>query len=211
MTDRELDLRGLECPLPVVRTKKALDEMGGGALRVLVSKEVQSCNVADAARAAGLAAEVEDLGDCYRVTICAGDAPPARDAQGAAASQAATADAHASPAAGRGTTFFLGADAVGRGNDDLGRLLARLMLQTLSEAETPPARVVLMNTGVRLACEGSPAIEALRALEARGTTVLACGTCLDFLGLLDQVRVGKVSNMYDILEALAEAERVVAP
>ena len=28
--DRELDARGLNCPLPILRTKKALNEMAGG-------------------------------------------------------------------------------------------------------------------------------------------------------------------------------------
>ncbi len=36
--DRELDARGLNCPLPILRTKKALNEMQtGNVLRVLAT------------------------------------------------------------------------------------------------------------------------------------------------------------------------------
>jgi len=36
--DRELDARGLECPLPILRTKKLLNDMGGGqVLRVVAT------------------------------------------------------------------------------------------------------------------------------------------------------------------------------
>ena len=36
--DRELDVQGLKCPLPILRTKKSLSEMGTGeVLRVLAT------------------------------------------------------------------------------------------------------------------------------------------------------------------------------
>lgn len=36
--DRELDVKGLNCPLPILRTKKALSEMSSGeVLRVLAT------------------------------------------------------------------------------------------------------------------------------------------------------------------------------
>ena len=36
--DRELDVKGLNCPLPILRTKKALSEMDSGqVLRVLAT------------------------------------------------------------------------------------------------------------------------------------------------------------------------------
>ena len=36
--DRELDVQGLNCPLPILRTKKALSEMNSGqVLRVLAT------------------------------------------------------------------------------------------------------------------------------------------------------------------------------
>lgn len=38
MADKELDARGLNCPLPILRTKKALNEMTGGqTLKVIAT------------------------------------------------------------------------------------------------------------------------------------------------------------------------------
>ena len=200
MEERQVDARGLQCPRPVMMTKKALDEMGAGVLRVLVTQEVQSRNVSQLAAAAGLKAEVDHLGDHYCVTIWKGASPGAKlEAQ-------PQRQPERQPA---GPTFFFGSDTLGRGNDELGRLLARLMIQTLADLDSPPQCIIFMNTGVRLVCSGSPVVEALRTLERKGTRILACGTCLDFLGLVDNVEVGTVSNMFDILQALTSAEALL--
>ena len=46
---------------------------------------------------------------------------------------------------------------------------------------------------------------------AAGVKVMTCGTCLDFYGLKEKLRVGVVSNMYDIAEAQLTAAKVVRP
>jgi len=40
--DRELDARGLQCPLPIVKTKKQLNEMASGQVLRVVSTDVGS-------------------------------------------------------------------------------------------------------------------------------------------------------------------------
>ena len=50
---------------------------------------------------------------------------------------------------------------------------------------------------------------ALKALEEKGTEVLVCGTCLDFYGLKDSLKVGEISNMYDILGRMQEVSKVI--
>jgi hypothetical protein len=78
----------------------------------------------------------------------------------------------------------------------------RGFLYSLTEAEAPPLRLILMNAGVRLAVEGSDSLAHLQALGERGVDILACGTCLDFLHLTEALRVGRVTNMYEISEHL---------
>jgi tRNA 2-thiouridine synthesizing protein A len=41
-TDREVDARGLNCPLPILRTKKALNEMTTGQLLKVISTDPAS-------------------------------------------------------------------------------------------------------------------------------------------------------------------------
>jgi len=106
--------------------------------------------------------------------------------------------------------IFLGADVIGRGTDhELGRLLMQKYLHTLGGHRVKPRAILLMNDGVRLVSSNSPVVEELRQLSSQGVDILACGTCLDRFGLTDQVAVGKVSNMYDITDAMLLASKVI--
>jgi hypothetical protein len=49
----------------------------------------------------------------------------------------------------------------------------------------------------------------LKRLEAAGTEILACGTCIKHFQYADQIIVGRVSNMYEISDRLREAGSVV--
>jgi len=103
-------------------------------------------------------------------------------------------------------TVFLSSRTIGRGDDELGALLMRGFLYTLTESETVPQRVLLMNSGVTLAAEGSEHLENLRRLVDLGVEILACGTCLEFYKLTDQLAVGRVSNMQEIAEFLLQGK-----
>ena len=74
-----------------------------------------------------------------------------------------------------------------------------------------PAPVLFYNGGAHLTCEGSDSLEDLRTLEAQGVEILTCGTCLDFYRLKEQLAVGGVTNMYDIVEKQMEADLVLRP
>jgi selenium metabolism protein YedF len=97
---------------------------------------------------------------------------------------------------------FIVTDKIGRGNDELGALLMKNFLYSLARNEEKPKAVMLMNEGVRLACTGSTSIDDLKLLEEGGVAVKACGTCLDFLGIKDELAVGSVGAMPDSVAAL---------
>lgn len=99
-------------------------------------------------------------------------------------------------------------DSIGS-DGELGRILMKNFLYSLARTEQPPAAVVLMNDGVRLACEGSESIEDLRLLVTQGVAVRACGTCLDFLGLMDRLDVGEVGTMPASVAALLGEDDVL--
>jgi selenium metabolism protein YedF len=100
-------------------------------------------------------------------------------------------------------TFWIVTDRIGSGDEELGTLLMRNFLYSLSRAEAKPARVLLGNGGVRLACTGSDSLEDLRLMVENGVVVKSCGTCLDFLGLKDALAVGEVGDMAGLVGALA--------
>jgi len=108
------------------------------------------------------------------------------------------------------TVVFIAADQLGGGDDELGRALMLAAVKNLTKAEGgAPSHILFMNNGVRLCCEGSAALGDLKALAAEGTAMLNCGTCLDWFDLKDALRVGRESNMIEILSAMNRAGRVV--
>lgn len=100
-------------------------------------------------------------------------------------------------------------DRIGRSHDQLGGILMRNFLYSVARNEDKPKAIMLMNEGVRLACEGSESLDDLRLLVADGVPVKACGTCLDFLGLKDSLAVGEIGAMADSVAALLGADDVL--
>ena len=100
-------------------------------------------------------------------------------------------------------------DSIGRNDDELGRVLMKNFLYALARNAEKPAAVVLMNEGVRLACEGSDSLDDLRLMVESGVAVKACGTCLDYLKLMDLLAVGEVGTMPASVEALLGEDEIV--
>jgi sulfur relay (sulfurtransferase) complex TusBCD TusD component (DsrE family) len=93
---------------------------------------------------------------------------------------------------------------------DLREQLAIKFLRLLSESGTLPRVICFYTDGVKLACDRSPVLNELRALEAQGVELVVCSTCLEYFGLREQVRVGVVGGMPDILTAMQEADSVIS-
>lgn len=106
-------------------------------------------------------------------------------------------------------TFWFVSDTLGSGDDELGRLLMRNLIYSLARGESRPERLMFMNGGVRLTCEGSEVLDDIRLMSEDGTIVKSCGTCLDFLGLKEQLAVGEVGDMAGSAGVLAGRADVV--
>jgi selenium metabolism protein YedF len=100
--------------------------------------------------------------------------------------------------------------AIGEGEVDLGEKLAVSFFDVLSRAETVPARMLFINSGIFLTTEGSPVIDSLRKLDDEGTQILSCKTCLDYHGRSDKLLVGKPTNMKETVDAMLTFKRVIA-
>jgi selenium metabolism protein YedF len=107
--------------------------------------------------------------------------------------------------------LFVGSDVIGRGeNHELGNLLIQRFLHEVAGRKVKPETIIFMNNGVKLVTEDSIALAQIQKLEDQGVTVLACGTCLSRLQLMDKLAAGKVSNMSDITDILLKTERVIS-
>lgn len=65
----EVDARGFSCPLPVVKTKEAIDKNPKEPLAVLVDNEVSKENVSRLAKNRGYSVEVERAEDGFRLKL----------------------------------------------------------------------------------------------------------------------------------------------
>lgn len=102
-------------------------------------------------------------------------------------------------------------DRMGKGSEELGKLLLRNFLKTIIRDGLLPGKIVCYNQGVRLGVQGSPVLEEMHTLSTKGVELLFCGTCLDYYQLKDSLAVGKISNMGEISKTLFEADSIVAP
>ncbi len=196
-TMKELDARGLQCPKPLMMAKKELDA-GCGELTVKVSNEAAVSNLSHLAKRLGREVSVTQQEGYWDVCFGAG-------AQAGAGSSVACECLVKEPYA-----VFVGKDHVGEGDETLGKSLMKMALYTLSESGNPPAHLLFMNSGVKLVAGGEQAVvDSVSSLVAQGTEVLVCGTCLDFYGVKDQLAVGEVSNMYDILGRMQESSKTI--
>jgi len=64
-----VDARGYSCPVPVVRTKEAIDHNPKAPLAVLVESEVSRENVSRLARSRGYSVRVERMEDGFRLLL----------------------------------------------------------------------------------------------------------------------------------------------
>ena len=187
---------GLACPKPLMMAKAKIDE-GAREFSVHVDNETAVKNVSRLAEKYGLNVAVETIEGGWSVNFSEGDR--------SVAAVAAPAAAPACTPAGCGYAVFIGKD-----HPQLGYNLMKMAIYTLSESEAVPASVLFMNSGVKLvAGDEQQIIDSVNKLIEKGTEVLVCGTCLDFYGLKEQLKVGEVSNMYDILGRMQEAAKTI--
>ncbi len=65
----EVDARGFSCPIPVVKTKEAIDKNPKEPLAVLVDNEVSKENVSRLAKSRGYSVEIEKVEDGFRLKL----------------------------------------------------------------------------------------------------------------------------------------------
>jgi sulfur relay (sulfurtransferase) complex TusBCD TusD component (DsrE family) len=107
------------------------------------------------------------------------------------------------------TVLLFTRDGMGHADPELQLKLAGTYLHLLDEHDMLPAAICFYTDGVKLAIQSSPVLEQLKSLEAKGVRLILCSTCLNYFGLTDQVRVGIVGGMTDIIEAQFQAEKVI--
>ena len=100
-------------------------------------------------------------------------------------------------------------DGMGRSEQALQHKLIGTYLQLLDENGMLPGAIAFYTDGVKLACKSSPVVPSLKLIQGMGVRLVLCKSCLDYFGLLEDVAVGDVGGMNDILKLLMEADHVI--
>lgn len=195
---------GDNCPIPVIKTKKAMQALTGAeTIEVLVDNEIAVQNVSKMAASAGGQVSSEKLGDKeFKITIQMESAPKTEEN----AEEAACV-----PDGRSNTVVVVSSDRMGSGNDELGKVLIKGFIFAVTQLDTLPKTMLFYNGGATLTAEGSDSLEDLKSLEAQGVEIMTCGTCLDYYGLKEKLAVGSVTNMYSIVETMANAGKIIKP
>ncbi len=105
--------------------------------------------------------------------------------------------------------IILNSEYMGQGNDDLGKTLIGAFLRKLWAGDKKPSAIILYNSAAKLIATGSETLDVMDGLYSAGVDILACGTCVEFYDLKEQIRTGRISNMEEICTMLMEASKVI--
>jgi len=100
-------------------------------------------------------------------------------------------------------------NGMGKADETLQQKLIGKYLELIQLNDTLPNAICFYTDGVKLVVEGSPVLEQLKSLEEKGVRLIVCSTCLEYFNLIDKVQVGIVGGMTDIIEAQAQAMKVI--
>jgi selenium metabolism protein YedF len=193
-----VDCRGLACPQPVITTKQALDQLKDGELLVIVDNASSCNNVERFVRSQGCSVDIKESGPDFYIHI--------NKATGKGEEEKIQPDEK-----GKKVVVYINSQLLGGGDEALGSFLMKAFLKTLLDIEPIPNRLILVNSGVQLAAQDSKVLETLQTLSEKGVEIACCGTCIEFYKLEGKLKVGVISNMYDIIQSMMEADHVIRP
>lgn len=192
-----IDAKGKNCPMPVIMAKKEIDA-GVKFFEIEVDNKIAVENLKKLANSQGFTTTIEENNGNFKVNF----------SNGCEECEEVLAKVEGKKPLGN-WTIFVNKEIIGAGNDELGQSLMKMFFYTISEGEDLPKSILFMNGGVKVSTLNDQAIEHLKVLQDKGVELLVCGACLNFYGLEEKLEVGKISNMYDITNAMKEVSKVI--
>jgi selenium metabolism protein YedF len=200
-----IDCKGLQCPEPVLRTRDALEEITSGVIEVIVDNEASKSNVERFGRSQRCEVSLAAEENYYRIIIT-------KEAGGHPSPDAPAAEEFVCDIPqGGGLIYMISSNTMGMGDDELGWGLLQTYIQTIKEVSPRPSKIFFYNSGVLLTSRESGILRYIKELEEQGVEIFSCGTCIDFFNKNDKVLVGKLTNMYEIMDSMVRADKVVSP
>ncbi|HBX52060.1 MAG: hypothetical protein A2275_14970 [Bacteroidetes bacterium RIFOXYA12_FULL_35_11] len=199
---KTVDARGKLCPVPLIMTKKALAELAENeSLQILLNNETSFQNVVRLLKEHKIEFATEKQDDIFTIFVRkAGIIPEETNVEDFCSIDSTKLSDY---------VLTVKRNRMGDGAEELGEILIKACINTLPDIDLKPKKIIFLNSGIFLALKDSPVIESLRKIENMGVTILVCGTCLDYYNKKGELGVGIVSNMYDILDSMTKASKVI--
>ncbi|WP_294372553.1 sulfurtransferase-like selenium metabolism protein YedF [uncultured Clostridium sp.] len=192
-----IDAKGKNCPIPVIMAKKEIDN-GGDSFIVEVDNKIAVENLKKLAKNQGFYSTVKEEENKFSVVFTK-ECEECNEILSKLNNKSLLGN----------WAVFIGKEIIGEGDNELGKNLMKMFFYTLSESDNLPKYILFMNGGVKVPTLNEQAAEHLKDIEEKGTEIMVCGTCLNFYNLEDKLKAGKVSNMYDISNAMKEVDKVI--
>lgn len=201
---KTVDARGLKCPMPLILTKRALLEADQDeTLEILIDNETSVKNVSRFLAEHQMGIRTENRDGIYRLIV----------GRTGVITEETQVEEYCDIPRPDTLDYIVSfqKNIRGEGTDEMGFRLIQLFINTLPDIDHRPATMVFLNSCVFLTLLDSPVLEPLKRLESEGVKILVCGTCLDFFQKKDDLAVGIVSNMYEILDLMSRSSKVLYP
>lgn len=205
--DKLVDCRGMVCPQPLVETRREIKKSNPGeAITVVVDNSTSLKNILRFLEDNGVECVVKQEAESSSITF---NVPLQMTQPDKRAEEYC--DVSPKPDINSGFIVLLNSATMGKGNDELGKILMKGFLSTLLELKATPTEIICYNSAVTLALKSSDTAATLQQISERGIKITLCGTCVDFYNLRDDLAVGQISNMLYIAERLSSGVRIIQP
>ena len=182
-----VDVRGSLCPKPVIETKKVSDANPSDVIITIVDNEVSRDNVEKFGKSRGYGVDIRQDGKDFYLTMTPNANPAAEICE---------------PMSYGNRVILMTKDYLGEGSEELGRNLMKTFWVCMVEADVKPSKIYFINSSVKMVTNDSVHLENIKKLADAGVEIAACGICLDFYGVKENVGVGNITNMYAITDAI---------
>lgn len=183
-----VDVRGSLCPKPVIETKKVSDANPDAVITTIVDNEVSRDNVEKFGKSRGYGVAIRQDGKDFYLTMTPNDNP--------------VVDGSCEPMSYGNRVILMTKDYLGEGSEELGRNLMKTFWVCMVEADIKPSKIYFINSSVKMVTNDSVHLENIKKLADAGVEIAACGICLDFYGVKEELGVGSITNMYAITDSI---------
>jgi len=183
------------CPVPVIKVKKALADISDpSGLEILVDNEIAVQNISKFLNSLGHSFTSEKDRDFFLIKINESTSlwevpehPQSSD------------------------IVVISSQFMGTGDDELGKLLIKGFIFALTQLDALPTSIIFYNGGIHHVLKNSESINDLQYLQNHGAKILVCGTCLNHFDALGDLAVGDITNMYEIVTLMQQADNIIRP